>query len=359
MSRSWAHFIGLRLADANGIVGKEARHSFARSVANQAIANYNPLNKPELFQTSIGSMFGLFASYMQQYNQRLFRWMETGDYMSAGRQLAMQGTLFGVASVPGYNALESLFVGMGDNPDATITDAIYAKYGPKVGSVIAHGGIQELPKLFGLDESVALYSRGDANFRSPSLDPTRLMAGLNIVSSITDGIWEIGQKAFKPGEDLTLAYTAEVLARQMPNRAMKGALQWALTDGQELDPKGQAISTTQTWLESGLRVMGLRSGRQQGEVEAYYANSNQRRRIAGRLESLRNETRSALRAGGNVDYMGIFNKYVEKGGNPTYFSTWIQDQIKVIGDTRGMRQFVDALKSESNQMEAWRYEMRQ
>lgn len=359
MSRSWAHFIGLRLADANGIVGREARHSFAREVANQAIANYNPLNKPELFQTSIGSMFGLFASYMQQYNQRLFRWMETGDYMSAGRQLAMQSTLFGATSIPGYNAIESLFTGMGDNPDATITDAIYAKYGPKVGAVIAHGGIQELPKLFGLDEGIALYTRGDANFRSPSLDPTRLMAGLNIVASITDGVWEIAQKGLTPGEDLTAAFASEVIARQMPNRAMKGTLQLLANDGVELDAKGQMVSNTQTWLETGLRVLGMRSTRQQGEVEAYYANSTQRRRLAGRLETLRNDTRTAMRAGGEINYMDIFNKYVERGGSPSHFSTWIQDQIKVVGDSRGMRQFVKSLKSESSQLEAWRYEMRQ
>lgn len=359
MSRSWSHFIGLRLADMNGIVGLEARHSFARDVANQAIANYNPLNKPELFQTSIGSMFGLFASYMQQYNQRLFRWMETGDYISVGRQLATQAGLFGAASVPGYNALESLFTGMGENPDATITDAIYAKYGPKVGSVVAHGGIQELPRLLGLDTSIALYTRGDANFRAPTLDPTRLMAGLNIVSSIVDGVWEVAQKGMDPDSELTGRYLSEVLARQMPNRAMKGALQSLLTDGMEVDATGQVISRSATWLESGLRTLGLRSGRQQGEVEAYYANTTQRRRLAGRMETLRNDTRSAMKSGEPVDYMALFNKYVEKGGSPSHFQTWVKDQMKTVSDTRGMRQFVESLRSPNSQMEAWRYEMRQ
>jgi hypothetical protein len=359
MSRSWSHFIGLRLADANGIVGTEARHAFAREVANQAIANYNPLNKPELFQTSIGSMFGLFASYMQQYNQRLFRWMETGDYLSAGRQLAMQSALFGTTSVPGYNVLESLFTGMGSHPDATITDAIYAKYGPKVGSIIAHGGIQELPRLFGLDMSVALYTRGDANFRAPTIDPTRLMAGLNIVSGIAEGMWAVAQKAVNPNEEFSARYIGEVMARQMPNRAMKGTLQALLTDGMEIDASGQVVTRTKDWLETGARILGLRSGRQQGEVEAYYANTTQRRRQAARMEVLREETRMALRSGGKVDYPAIFQKYVEKGGAPSHFKTWIQDQIATVQDTRGMRQFVESLGSDKSQMEAWRYEMRQ
>jgi len=367
MSRTWAHFVGLRLADMNGIVGKEARHSFARNVANQAIANYNPLNKPEIFQTSIGSMFGLFASYMQQYNQRLFRWAEVKDYASIGRQLAMQSTLFGVSSVPGYNGLEWLFqqlgINPGDNPEATLTDAIYAKFGPKVGAAVAHGGIQELPRVFGFDESVALYTRGDANFRAPTLDPTRLMAGLNVVASIAEGTWELASKSIgaATSEDSTLTwrYVSETLARNMPNRAIKGAMTVLMNGGQEVDASGQIVSETQTWLETGLRLSGLRSGRQQGEVEAYYANQAMRRRLASRMEGLREETRALIRSGKPFDPMTIFNKYVEKGGAPSHFKTWIQDQMKVASDSRGMRQLVDSLKSPNTQMEAWRYEMRQ
>lgn len=358
MSRSWAHFIGLRLADYNGIVGTEARHSFARDVANQAIANYNPLNKPELYQTSLGSMLGLFASYMQQYNQRLFRWMETGDYMSAGRQLAMQSGLFGVTSVPGYNAVESLFSGMGSNPDATLTDTIYAKYGPMVGSVIAHGGVQEIPKIFGADESVAIFTRGDTNFRSPTLDPSRLMAGLGVVKSLAEGAWEVGQKAISGDDDFTARAVSEIIARQMPNRALKGTMQILFNDGQELDKNGQIISMPNGDFESALRMMGLRSGRQQGEVEAYYANTTQRRKLAGRMETLRDNTRSLLRSGEPFEPMDVFNKYVEAGGQPSHFQTWIKDQLGTVQDTRGMKNFLEALKSPKSQMEAWRYEMR-
>jgi hypothetical protein len=358
MSRAWAHFVGLRLADANGVVGTEARHSFAREVANQAIANYNPLNKPELFQSSIGSMFGLFTSYMQQYNQRLFRWAEVGDYRSIGRQLATQSALFGVASTPGYNMFASLYQGHGENPEATLTDAIYAKFGPKVGAMIANGGIQEIPKIFGLDQGIALYSRGDANLRSPTLDPTKLMAGLNMLSAVGDTAWQVAGKALDGDSDLTMRGVSEIVARNMPNRAMKGALTVLANGGQDTDVSGQIVSDTQTWLESGLRVAGLRSTRQQGEIEAYYANSAQRRRLAGRMETLRTETRAALRSGTQPDIMALFNKYTKSGGSPTHFSQWLQDQMMTTKDTRGMNNYMDSLRSPQTQLEAWRYEMR-
>lgn len=359
LSRSWSHFVGLRLADLNGIVGTEARHDFAREVANQAIANYNPLNKPELFQSSLGSMFGLFTSYMQQYNQRLFRWMETKDYASVGRQLALQSTLFGVSSVPGYNALEWFFNGTGSNPDMTLTDAIYAKYGPRVGAAIAHGGVSEVGKLFGLDNGIALYTRADANFKSPTLDPTRLMAGMNMLSQVVDTVWEVGSKAFDPDQDLSVRAIGEVVARNAPNRALKGTLQLLVNDGMEVDANGLIVSDTKSAFETGLRVFGLRSTRQQGEIEAYYANSAQRRKMAGRMETLREETRIQIRSGNPLEPMELFNKYVKNGGSPTHFTTWIQDVMKSQQDTRGMNDFVKSLRSESSQLEAWRYNIRQ
>jgi hypothetical protein len=359
LSRAWSHFIGLRLADLNGITGTEARHDFARQVANQAIANYNPLNKPELFQSSLGSMFGLFTSYMQQYNQRLFRWMETKDYASVGRQLALQSTLFGVTSVPGYNALEWFFQGTQPNPDATLTDAIYAKYGPRVGAVIAHGGVSEVGKLFGLDNGIALYSRGDANFRAPTIDPTRLMASMNMLSQVVDTVWEVGNKAFNPDEDFSIRAVAEIVAKNAPNRAMKGALQVLTGDGLELDQNGLIVSDTKDAFETSLRMMGLRSTRQQGEIEAYYANAAQRRRMASRMDTLREETRLQIRSGNQLEPMELFNKYVKNGGSPAHFTTWIQDVMRSQQDTRGMNDFVKSLRSEGSQLEAWRYDVRQ
>jgi hypothetical protein len=366
MSRTWSHFVGLRLADLNGIVGTEARHSFARNVANQAIANYNPLNRPELFQTSFGSMFGLFTSWVQQYNQRLFRWMETGDYASVGRQLAMQSAFFGVASMPGYNAVENLMQSMGvgpnSNPEATLTDAIYAKYGPTVGSIVANGGFQEITKILG-GEGVAIYTRGDMNFRSPSLDPTQLMAGLSMVKNVAGGTLEAAGailNGITDGEEgqVTQRYLTEILARSMPNRALKGAITVLANGGQDVSASGEIISETQSGLETGLRLLGLRSSRQQGEIDAYYANTTMRRRQAGRMETLREETRALIRSGEPYNPMDVFNKYVENGGSPAHFKRWIEEQVKTTQSTRGMRELVKSLKSENSQLEAWRYEMR-
>ena len=359
MSRSWSHFVGLRLADANGIVGTAERHAFARKVANMAIADYNPLNRPEAYQTAFGSMFGLFSSYMQSYNQRMFRWMEVGDFQSVKRQLMMQGTMFGVGSMPGFNALESIMPVDDGDPDKTVSDMIYAKYGPAVGSVIAHGGAQEITRLFGGDTGIALYTRGDANLRAPTMDPTRLMAGLNTVESVVKLILETSSAMIDVNNPAQMQTIVETISRNLPNRAMKGTMEVLFNDGNSVDATGAIISDTQNWLESAMRMAGVRSTRQQGEIEAYYANTTMRRRQAGRMETLRNETRALIRSGKPFDAVAVFNKYVEKGGLPAHFKTWMKDQMLSAQNTRGMKNFVESLRSPNSQLEAWRYEMRQ
>jgi hypothetical protein len=267
--------------------------------------------------------------------------------------------MFGVPSVSGYNALEWLMQGDGITPDATLTDAIYAKYGPKVGAVVAHGGVTELSRLLGFDNGIALYTRGDANFRSPTLDPTRLMAGMNMLSSVTNMMWDVGSKAIDPNADVSMRYVSDTIARNLPNRAMKGTMQLLLGGGMETDSNGQIVSDAQGMFEYSLRAMGLRSTRQQGEIEAYYANASLRRGQAAKMETLRELTRAKIRNGEPLEPMELFNKYTKNGGNPSHFRVWIQDVIRSQQDSRGMNEFIKSLRSPNTQLEAWRYDVRQ
>lgn len=354
-SRSWAHFAGLRLADLHGIQGMEARHDFAREVANAAIANYDPLNRPELFQSSFGSMFGLFMSYMQNYNQRMFRWMEQRDYAGVGRQLAMQSALFGVASNPMYNQLESLLMSAGitegaNDSEATLTDLIYAKFGPTIGAAIAQGGLQET--------GLALYARGDMNYRDVSLDPTRLMAGIGVMTSVASGFNELLKTMVTSSNSIDHNNrVAEIFARHMPNRVMKGIVTNLAVDGQELDVRGQVISQNKDFFESAVRILGLRSQRQQAEVEAFYANKTAQTREAARMDVLRAETRALLRQPNwEGQLQQVFDRYVKSGGMPQHFRTWIRDQVRAATSTRGLNALQKAMSNPNNHSEIWRYE---
>lgn len=354
-SRTWAHFAGLRLADLQGITGLEARHSFARDIANAAIANYNPMNRPELYQSAFGSMFGLFLSWMQSYNQRLFRWMETGDYASIGRQMGMQAGLFGVASLPGFNLVQSGLLKAGvleteDGDEATLMDHIYARFGPEAGAAFAHGGLSEL--------GVALYTRGDMNYRDLTLDPTRLLASAGVIRQVVTAVHEAEQSLFKSNSIDDNGRLLEIIARNSPNRVLKGILWQLATGGQEIDSVGQIVSENRNFYETALRMAGVRSTFQQGKVEAFYASKQMKAREAARMEVLRDETRSLIRNDPHWEdkIQEIFQKHIDSGGRPEHFRTWIRDQIRAATSPRDVNALVRAMRNPKNNLDVWRYD---
>ena len=271
-SRQWAHFVGLELADHHGITGMEARHQFARQIANDAIANYDPLNRPEIYQNTLGSLYGLFLSYSQNYYQRMFKWAELGDNKAVAKSLGAQASMFGMAGVPGFQQLSELLGG--EDTGTGLMDNIYKRFGPAVGNVVAHGGLSQVTTLLGLPP-VALYTRGDNNFRNPASDimvnrTLKLPIGVEVLKDVISGMWDVVSKLGDPNSLMTPKYAAQILARQMPNRALHGALTVLAADGQDQDVHGNIMAETQGWAESMYRMLGLRSSRQQGEIELRY-----------------------------------------------------------------------------------------
>jgi hypothetical protein len=368
MSRVWAHFIGLELADYHGVVGLEARHHFARQIANDAIANYDPLNRPELFNSGVGSMYGLFLSYAQNYYQRLFRWMEHDDYAAVGKSLATQAAMFGITGVPGWNQMAALrdFVTGNEGTDGHgMLDGIYSRYGSAVGSVVAHGGFDQVINLlsFGHLPAVAFHTRGDQNFRHPAGDfltsagkvPTP--PGLEVLKDIITGVFGVADQMINHRDTTTSKYMAEIMARTMPNRMLHGALTVLVAGGQDADVNGNLMAETKDVAESMYRFLGLRSGRQQAEIDAYFLNQKALQVDATRLDKVRQTTRAAVRAGNYDSLPAIFQSYLDAGGKPWNYSNWLHGIVEEASQTRAQNQLLKSLRSPAHQELARRIEL--
>src|SRR3546814_3520695 len=85
-SRRVAMYFGRRVAKAQGINDVESQLSFAHNFANQTIANYDPRNRPEIFQGWLGAPIGLFQSYITNYYSRMFRLFETHNTRALASQ---------------------------------------------------------------------------------------------------------------------------------------------------------------------------------------------------------------------------------------------------------------------------------
>lgn len=348
-SRSWGHMVGLELADTLGIKGREARHSFAHDIANKMIANYDPKNRPEIFQGALGAPIGLFQSFIWNYYQRLFRYIETGDARSFATQYAMQGSLFGVTTLPGWSAVNKLFFDHSDGENSPY-DAIFQRFGQETGDVLMGGVLSNLPKLANIlpgeqgIEGIDLYSRGDTNIRLPVVNPPPVIdTAKRVWNAIGQAIGAFSSR----NPNLTDNQLAEITSNMLTNRPMAGFIEQAFADGYDTDRFGQVASEANGAMESIYRVMGVRSLRQAKEQEAFYANRNAQEQQNALMTDLRLSVRAALRAGEYDSIPRYYEQYVQNGGDPTRFRRWIRDSFEAATKSRAERQLEDILDDEN------------
>jgi len=343
-SRSWGHMAGLELADMLGIEGREARNTFAHDMANKMIANYNPANRPEVFQGAVGAPLGLFQSFIMNYYQRLFRYVETKDYHALATQYAMQGGLFGVTTLPGWAEASKFFFSHSQG-QMDANDSIREKFGQSAGDLLAAGTISNVPKLFGLP-GIDLYSRGDTAVRLPGFNlPPGISVATKVISGVAEGLRATWGAITGSNPAFTGTQLAEIASNTIPNRPIAGLIEQLLAHGDDTDKYGQIVSDTKSMAEGVYRVMGVRSMRQSKELEAFYSNRNAMELKASQDDLLRTATRAAIRAGHTEALPGIMQTYIEQGGDPRYFRKWLKSNYEAATESRGERQLQQTLHS--------------
>lgn len=150
-TRQWGMYAGRRVAQSMGIENVDQQLAFAHEITNKLIANYDPRNRPEVFQGALGAPIGLFQSYVMNYYQRMFRYLETKDHRALATQYASQAAVFGMQSVPGWGALNWAFFDQQQAENEDPVDSLYRRFGQFDGDLLMHGLLSNLPKIFGGD----------------------------------------------------------------------------------------------------------------------------------------------------------------------------------------------------------------
>lgn len=361
-SRQWGMYAGRRVANAIGIDNVDAQLNFAHELTNKLIANYDPRNRPEIFQGALGAPIGLFQSYVFNYYQRMFRYLETGDAQALATQYATQAVIFGTSSVPGWNALNWAFFDRGQAKGEDPVDSMEARFGKPTADWLMHGTLSNLPKLFGQD-GVSLYTRGDTEFRMPVVNLPVADTISRLVKGLGQGLAALRQENHTVGAN----QLAEIASNMITNRPIAGMIE-TLGTGRpagtlgESDPgnygydtswDGQVAAESKTLAEAIYRGLGVRSMTQQKSIEAFYANKNAREEQAARQDILRNSVRASIRKGDFQSVPTLFAGYVEKGGDPRYYSKFVKESFEAALDSRGERQLEEALKDPTNRSNAY------
>lgn len=337
-SRTYAHMVGLDIAEnILGITAREAKHTFAHDVANKVIANYNPLNRPEIFQGGIGAPIGLFQSYMFNYYQRLYRYIELGDARSAALMFSMQAGLFGMATVPGWKQFNDAYA-WGEGGETSPYDGVYRRFGSQAGDLLTAGVLSNIPKLFSND-GVALYTRGDTAPRLPGLNA---FPGLQVATDLFKGIGRGIDMFRKEHPGVSAGEITEIVGQMIPNRPISGLLDVAL--GYSADRRGNVISNeVNDGLNGVFRVAGFKPLKEAKTTEALFKNRREQEMKLARRKRLLRSARAAIRSEGPEALPGIAKKYIETGGDPAYLRPWIRELLLTSTTEKAELQLMEVL----------------
>lgn len=355
-TRAWAMHMGQRVAESMGITGTREQLAFAHhEFANKLVANYDPLNRPEVFQGPMGAMLGLFQSYSMNFYQRMTRYLETGDARAIASQYLAQSSVFGIQSVPGWSAVNSAFFDKGQADGEDPVDSMYRRFGESADWLL-HGTLSNIPKLFGQD-GISLYTRGDSQIRIPGVPIPKFLGGSGDIGSIpvADTIKRVVNALGTAVDQFSADHTklgvnglAEIASNLMTNRPLQGLIEVVGAHGFDTSNDGQVVSESRGFMESAYRVLGVKAMQQQQEVEAFYSNKAAGEQQAEKKMTLRSLTRAAIRDERYNDLPGLFADYAAAGGDGKHYSRWVHDSFKAARNTRGERQLETALKNQSN-----------
>lgn len=326
------------------MANKEDALLFAHNFANKTIGDYRPNNRPRIFQGALGMPLGLFQTFTWNYYQRLFSYIENADIRTVATQFAMQSSVFGVQSVPGWDLVTGFFA---SNYDGTTNpvDGFQNLFGADWKTdTILYGTLSNIPRIFGAETGVALYSRGDLNIqRLPGLwsidktAPAQLIQ--NAYNILDQSVGMMRQQGFSSQQ------MAEILATNSISRPLRNIIEISL--GERVDPRGQLIrQDIRSGLSIAARTLGLRTLLEAKQDEAYFRLRSTQFSQMEKMRELRTATRAAIR-GGSLDedtVRGAIHNYIRYGGSPNYFAQWLRDQYIAAKVPRAEREFVDALK---------------
>lgn len=312
---------------------------FAQHMVNQTIGNYTPLNRPGIFQGALGMPLGAFQTYMFNYYRRLFSYVENRSVRDLATQAALQGSVFGIAGLPGWN-LFNQYIGSNATFSNNLENTINTKMSPLASELLLHGTVSNIPRIFGQD-GLALYSRG-------SIDMTKYMPSTGDVLTLTPTplsylydanrlpplqlLTNTGNIIAKTIDNelsgFSLQRQEEILGAFSTNRFIKNLMDMAANN--TVDRSGQVVqSGTRDFIHLAATLAGTVPSSERLMQDAYY----KQRIVEANQNALRKQLDERMRAkirSGSFDVSDMqdaASEYVQSGGNPQYFATWLRGNM--------------------------------
>ena len=346
-TNNFIHFgasnIGHQIGEASGLQGRDLL-DFIGSFTSRVQGNFAAGQRAGIFSGPIGQAMGLFQSYQWNMMQQLLRHIGEGDVKALAMGAGMQSAIFGVSSLPGFQALNQLIQQRhGNTSGADLYSATNEALGPDVADYLLYGGLSGLTGL-------SLYSRGDLNPRRASILPLNplnfpsVSAGIKTYQMLAQLQSNVAKGGSVPAS-LLLAAEHNSLSRPLAGLA-------EMVQGFSTNTSGQLISSTSglsdlNGIANMSRILGARPLEESIAMDNLYRSNAMQALDNARLQSLGEAAKTAL-YGGNYFApelaTNFMSEYVKAGGRQENFSGWWMRQQQDANTSAANRVF-NAFKS--------------
>lgn len=330
-----------KIGKLNGLSG-ESLDAFITVWTKKVIGNYTSAQRPLVFQGILGQAVGLFQTYNFNMWQQATRYIANGSDKSAALLAALQGTLFGAQSLPGFNLANQAIASWGGDERGDIYSGARNVLGEAPANLLLYGTASN---LLGSN----LWARGDMNPRN--------LTGIPISPNDWAQVTYFGKAlgAFKQWGDSILSggnlhiSTLEAIAHANLSRPLTGLAELAMgartTQGGTLE---NAVGVDKLSWATAVRLLGAKPMQEAIASEFTYkfgvVKAKEQKILADLGYALRTEI-IAAKGEPNQQIISDFSKrYAEAGGSPKGFRRWYLNNLANATTPRAKR-FAEEIKN--------------
>ena len=346
-----------RMGELSYMVGKEATlidkvamDAFAANFSRKVVGNYVAAQRPQIFQGILGSAVGLFQTYQGTYFQQAARFLEKpAGAKNLAMMGALQGTIFGAQSLPGFEAANYAVAGQWNDRREDFRTNLSG-----TPEVLGLGEVGDAMLYGAMSSSLgsALWTRGDVNPRLPMGGAPWNLENLAQFQYVKNILGAIGQwkDSVSNGGSLTMS-TAEAIAHANLNRPLTGIMEFMTgvhtTKGGMLE---SAVSNDLLSVATAMRIAGTRPLHEViATAETYkmgMVKAEEQKRLTSVAYALRSRLLSEPDDALDKEVISEFAKrYAEAGGNPKGFNKWFLANVGKASTPRA-QQFADKIKND-------------
>lgn len=331
-TNAFIHFIasdvGRQIGEAAGQSGRDLLDTTG-TFAGRVLGNAAAGQRAAIFQGPVGQAIGLFQSYQWNLMQQLLRHVGEGNTKSLAMGMGLQSSIFGISSLPGFSAMNSIIAGRHGNAEGQdLHSGATELLGKPTADYLLYGSLSGLTGL-------SLYTRGDLNPRQATILPLNPMnfvsvgTGIKVYQNLAQLASNISSKAGNVPASLLLAAEHNGLSRPLTGLAQ-------MIQGFSTTSNGNLISSVAGFgdlanISNMSRILGAKPLEEATAMEALYNINAMKVKDMARLKELGEQVKTSLYGGNTLPadkIDGVLSEYTRAGGNISNFNQWMLGQLK-------------------------------